>query len=628
MDDETNKKIALPASISMILKILPEDFDMYGSNRVHNCVGAFSRDNDSKEKNIEIFSKILNDPYVSHLAFVPNQFGRLPVHYAVDRSSCSPKLLKLFYKHYKSYYSNFYSSLKDLEALSINGNITDSSLFILQNVRNCPNMRDRSGVSPYEIARKWGHSKSVKILLLKMLLIVLIVQNKADALLTIDQHVDSLTLASERKVSACLAPTQFSQCLESNHPSGEEHTPGTNTADVTRSHRRSREEASSNVLSNSYVEVIDDGRSIDDSAFEEEEEEDWSGTAADVSRHGVRDDVPLDDGSMADTVEAVAASLRREQYGPIFSPVVALSASFLNFMGATSSNSSAPTTTTALRKRGLSSSFSQNQPQTRTLRSSHDNTAALSGSSHTEDYDCRAFHESTYPEESRTSSSASSSAHSVASSHLTGSQHRSVHRRQRETSLEGIGEKDESAASPRTDLDVADINGASKPATPSPNSFNRFRSKSSTVFPDNYVSSNNGTNHSQNRPLSSCEDIRFLQDEEKGLIVAAKSSKSAHSLLSSPNEGSPVIARRYSKSAHSGLSPSLDRRSSPTANDAVLSLVGLGQNEGAQYGPEAGSWAGHIRRSQLLELFEKDKQQQETSSHLNTAVIPLEDSID
>ena len=583
----------------MNLTILPEEFDLFGSNRVHNFAGTFSKDKESKE-NVDRFTKILEDLSTAHLAFVPNQFGRLPVHYAVDRSSCSLIFLKLFYKHYKKFYATFYSSLKDLEKDSSTGNISDSSIYILHNVRKCINMRDSSGISPYEIAVKWGHSKGVKILLLKMLLIVLLVQNKADAPSTIDQHVDSLTLVSEKKTGIKMAPIQFSQCLESSGPQD-----GTNTI------------------------IPRDGGFISNN-FEEDEEEDWSGTAADVSRHDGVNDIPVEVG---DTAESVIALLRREQYGSVFSPVVALSASLLHLMGSSSTSSVSASASTAIRKRSLSLSLSvpplQNQVPTQPSRSCHGVTAAavaLSSSSHTEDCECRIFNEYPYPDESRTSSD-TSSAHSVASSHLLGSQNRSLHRRQqRESSmqnLEGIGEKDESAASPRTNLEDAD--GGMKRSGLSPNFYGRYRSKSSSVFPDDNISNNSssGANNSKKYSLSSGEGGKFLDDDENRL----KASKSAYSLLSVPNEGSPTIARRYSKSAHSALSPSLGRRgSSPPPDDTVLSLVGLGQNDGAHYGPEAGSWAGHIRRSQLFASL--DGSAEEKDPQVAAAVtVPLEDSI-
>lgn len=524
----------------------------------------------------------------------------------MDRSSCSLIILKVFYKHYKKFYAKFYSSLKDLETLSLNGNISDSRIIILKHVKKCTNMRDSGGISPYEIAVKWGHSKAVKILLLKMLLIVLVVQNKADVPWTIDKHVDSLTLATEKKTNVIsgseMASIQFSQCLESNSPQEVIDYEVATSATIPRDGA---------VISNNFIE---------------DEEEDWSGTAVDVSRNdGVRD-IPLDDGGVGDTVESVMALLRREQYGYVFSPVVALSASLLHLMGSSSSSPS-----TAIRKRSFSLSLSlplsQTQPSAQPSRSSHDVTAAgaLTSSSHTEDCECRVFNEFTFPDESRTNSDSSSSVHSVASSHLLGNQSRGFHRRQRESSLhslEGIGERDESA-SPRSPVD--DAAGGTKRSALSPNFYGRYRSKSSSVFPDENVN-NSGAINSKKYSLSSGEDGRFFQDEEDSLIVATKVSKSAHGLLSIPSEGGPTMTRRYSKSAHSGLSPSLGHRSSPPADDNVLSLVGLGQCEGAHYGPEAGSWAGHIRRSQLFSTLDGSAEEKEPQM-VATVTVPLEDSL-
>jgi ankyrin repeat protein len=98
--------------------------DVFGNSRLHQIFAAFNPD-------IEYLKKVLNES--KDLAASKNQFGRLPLHYALDRRSVNIQALKL----------------------------------VLDANPSAANTEDNEGITPYDLSLKWGHPNEVRRLLLE-----------------------------------------------------------------------------------------------------------------------------------------------------------------------------------------------------------------------------------------------------------------------------------------------------------------------------------------------------------------------------------------------------------------------------------------------------------------------------
>jgi ankyrin repeat protein len=98
--------------------------DVFGNNRLHQIFADQSPD-------IDYLRKVLAES--KNLATEKNQFGRLPLHYALDRTNVNVGAMKMLLDAYPP----------------------------------AANVEDNDGVTPYDLCLKWGHPNGVQRLLLE-----------------------------------------------------------------------------------------------------------------------------------------------------------------------------------------------------------------------------------------------------------------------------------------------------------------------------------------------------------------------------------------------------------------------------------------------------------------------------
>ena len=329
------------------LKISSSEFDMYGNNSLHQCFGLTPSRIESSE-NIQRIKNILDIPATSYLAFIPNQFGRLAVHYAVDRTLCSLIILRILYKHYKKMYPAFYSEVlcirKDGE--SRNGR-ADLSIMNLSGLLKFKQMRDENGVNPYELAVKWGHNKDVKTLLLKLLLFVLQEERRIEILLANRDSIDksvSLKILNGSNPSTSLKKSSLSSKTSTGPLSGNTDSKNASKYLEMTSSSPIIPALEQPIVSSSLL-FIRRPDSDHNPRMDEGDDHQFSSDEADESEETLPPDGDSTMNSESlqkadrDSVETVKALLRRERFGPFFSPVVALSSSLLQYLGSPSTPS-------------------------------------------------------------------------------------------------------------------------------------------------------------------------------------------------------------------------------------------------------------------------------------------------
>ena len=75
------------------------EIDFYGNNALHQCFACNGNIVDSEES-IKKIKKVLR--IFPNSAFMTNQFGRLPIHYALDRIRVSTNALDILYEHFNT----------------------------------------------------------------------------------------------------------------------------------------------------------------------------------------------------------------------------------------------------------------------------------------------------------------------------------------------------------------------------------------------------------------------------------------------------------------------------------------------------------------------------------------------
>jgi hypothetical protein len=116
------RKLSFAASLNNHI-VLSSRRDWYGNTCLHQLFATY-------EVNFKLVQKVIEE--FPNFISCQNQFGKLPLHYAVDRSKVNIKGLELLLLYYP------------LGA----------------------EIRDNEGQSPYDIARKWDHSRTVLLSLL------------------------------------------------------------------------------------------------------------------------------------------------------------------------------------------------------------------------------------------------------------------------------------------------------------------------------------------------------------------------------------------------------------------------------------------------------------------------------